>query len=174
MGFRQRLRRVGERLHALVARPKEPLGTPTCITIHHTASNKPAWLIGAMHRALRGYSGIGYHYVIGRGGLWTRDGKVYRGRPENVKGAHVATQNTGNIGIALIGNFERVPPTPKQLSVLEDMVVKLVQEKGIPVDRIVGHHGLNEGTVCPGRNFDLAAFRERVRRRLQEPAGTPQ
>ncbi len=153
------------RLRALVAKPKEPLGTPTRITIHHTKGNRPPRVIGWMHR-LRGFDGIGYHFVIGRGGFWTKDGKVYPGRPLDKKGAHVLKENTGNIGIALSGNFERVQPTPKQLQALEDQVVKLVVENGISPDNIFGHRDLKEGTVCPGKNFDLVALRARVRQRV--------
>lgn len=45
----------------------------------------------------RGWSDIGYHYLI------DRDGTVATGRPLERTGAHVAGHNTGTIGIALFG-----------------------------------------------------------------------
>lgn len=45
----------------------------------------------------RGFSDIGYHYVI------YRDGSVHVGRPESVVGAHCTGQNTCSIGIGYVG-----------------------------------------------------------------------
>lgn len=45
----------------------------------------------------RGFSDIGYHYLIGR------DGKVYAGRPEAIAGAHCKGHNTRSIGISIVG-----------------------------------------------------------------------
>ena len=42
----------------------------------------------------RGFSDIGYHYVV------SRDGSVHRGRPEEVAGAHCTGQNTCSIGVS--------------------------------------------------------------------------
>lgn len=48
----------------------------------------------------RGWSDIGYHYVI------TTDGEVHDGRPVEKKGAHVRGQNHDSIGICLIGGVD--------------------------------------------------------------------
>ena len=48
----------------------------------------------------RGFSNIGYHYVIGR------DGTIYNGRPVEKVGAHTEGHNTDSIGIAYIGGCE--------------------------------------------------------------------
>ena len=49
----------------------------------------------------RNFSGCGYHYVI------QRDGKLQRGRPLNIKGAHSKAygHNTYSIGVAFAGGF---------------------------------------------------------------------
>lgn len=44
----------------------------------------------------RGFSDIGYHYVV------SRDGSVHRGRPEKVAGAHCTGQNTCSIGVSYV------------------------------------------------------------------------
>ena len=43
---------------------------------------------------------IGYHFGI------DKDGKIYEGRPIDIKGAHVSKANTGKIGIVLLGDFD--------------------------------------------------------------------
>lgn len=45
----------------------------------------------------RGFSDIGYHYVI------YRDGSIHVGRSENISGAHCTGHNTISIGICYIG-----------------------------------------------------------------------
>ncbi|WP_304761352.1 peptidoglycan recognition protein family protein [Duncaniella muris] len=48
----------------------------------------------------RGFSDIGYHYLVGR------DGTIYAGRPESVVGAHCTGQNTCSIGVSYVGGEE--------------------------------------------------------------------
>lgn len=45
----------------------------------------------------RGFSDIGYHYVIGL------NGEVRPGRPESVVGAHCKGHNTRSIGVCYVG-----------------------------------------------------------------------
>lgn len=54
--------------------------------------------IDRWHRE-RGWSGIGYHYVIGI------DGKVETGRPLEQPGAHVSGHNARTIGICYVGGM---------------------------------------------------------------------
>ena len=56
----------------------------------------------------REFSGCGYHYVI------QRDGKLQRGRPLNIKGAHAKKHghNSYSIGIAFVGGFNCPSGTP--------------------------------------------------------------
>ena len=55
----------------------------------------------------RGFSDIGYHYVV------SRDGSVHRGRPEEVAGAHCTGQNTCSIGVSYVGGCAADGKTPK-------------------------------------------------------------
>lgn len=52
--------------------------------------------IRAWHKA-RGWSDIGYHYVV------YRDGSIHAGRPVGKVGAHVEGHNTGTIGCVYVG-----------------------------------------------------------------------
>lgn len=53
----------------------------------------------------RGFSGIGYHYII------DRYGNVHVGRPEDTVGAHTEGQNSISIGVCYIGGLENKPNT---------------------------------------------------------------
>ena len=90
------------------------------------------------HKA-RGWSGIGYHYVI------TEDGTIENGRPEYWTGAHAKGHNDA-LGICLIGvaNF-----TIAQYISLE----KLLRESGFKSDEIVGHYAVSNKT-CPNFNVE--------------------
>ena len=56
----------------------------------------------------RNFSGCGYHYII------QRDGKLQRGRPLNIKGAHAKKfgHNSYSIGLAFAGGFNCPSGTP--------------------------------------------------------------
>ena len=77
--------------------------------ILHCTDTRPEWMendslsakikeIDRWHR-LRGFSMIGYHWII------DRDGTVLPGRPETKIGAHVKEANVGTIGISLVGGY---------------------------------------------------------------------
>lgn len=55
----------------------------------------------------RGFSDIGYHYVI------YRDGTVHKGRDESISGAHCTGHNTISIGVCYIGGVGKDGKTPK-------------------------------------------------------------
>lgn len=55
----------------------------------------------------RGFSDIGYHYVI------YRDGSLHAGRNESIIGAHCTGHNTASIGICYIGGMDSSNKYPK-------------------------------------------------------------
>lgn len=55
----------------------------------------------------RGFSDIGYHYVI------YRDGSIHKGREESKVGAHCKGHNSHSIGVCYIGGVEKDGKTPK-------------------------------------------------------------
>lgn len=115
------------------------------IVVHHSASDVgDAFEINRWH-VNRGWSGIGYHYVI------LKNGTVQRGRPENAVGAHcIGQRNFDSIAICLIGNFEKYPPTKEQMKSLIWLIRYIRKRHGkLPVQR----HSDNQATACPGRLF---------------------
>lgn len=55
----------------------------------------------------RGFSDIGYHYVI------YRDGSINEGRSESIAGAHCTGHNTISIGVCYIGGMDSTNKNPK-------------------------------------------------------------
>jgi N-acetyl-anhydromuramyl-L-alanine amidase AmpD len=89
----------------------------------------------------RGYSDIPYHFVI------DTDGTLHATRPITRMGAHCKGHNADSIGIALMGNLDRVPPTEAQIATLTRLIADLRRKFPVPV---YGHGDLRP-TNCPGR-----------------------
>jgi N-acetylmuramoyl-L-alanine amidase len=161
----------------------------------HTAAfegrNCDRAMIDRWHRE-RGWSGIGYHYVI----LNDRhdrhpDGTLQEGRPTSAVGAHTLGLNSRSLGICCVGHGDRAPLTAAQRATLQELLSELMDRHEVPVDRVIGHREVNqlvqEGHLareytttksCPGRMVDmdelrrdLVAFRRPPL--VVEPAGPP-
>ena len=80
------------------------------IIVHCTADpegkNKTVEEIRKEHIKNRGWSDIGYHYVV------YRDGSVHEGRNVNFSGAHCSGHNANSIGVVYVGGLENVPGVP--------------------------------------------------------------
>jgi len=105
--------------------------------------------IRSWHKA-RGWSDIGYHYVV------YRDGRVMVGRPVGQVGAHVANHNTGTIGISYVGGVAadgRAPKdtrTPAQRASLLWLTQQLATKHRV---RKVTGHNQYAAKACP--SFDV-------------------
>jgi len=127
------------------------------IIVHCTAT-RPNWWQGKSaqqktdevrrwHVEDRGWSDIGYHYLI------DRDGTVTEGRSLGRTGAHAKGHNTGSVGISLFGghggnvadkfddNF-----TEDQGRALRGVIAKLKADH--PITRIIGHNEVSN-KACP-------------------------
>ncbi len=145
----------------------------TDLIVLHCSATKPSQvnvdrdLIDAWHKA-KGWSGIGYHFVI------KRDGTLQVGRPLEEVGAHVEGFNSHSVGICMVGGLDengkgviadRYAFTTSQWITAHTLIPML--RKIWPDARVVGHRDLSpdkdgDGTVeqsewlktCPG--FDAA------------------
>ena len=97
----------------------------------------------------RGFSDIGYHYVI------YRDGSIHTGRDESIIGAHCTGHNTNSIGVCYIGGCASDGKTPKDTRTTEQKqsLVKLLKElkTKYPQASIHGHRDFSS-KACP--SFD--------------------
>lgn len=138
------------------------------IVIHHTATGAGSVdSINAAHVKNKDkngnpWLGIGYHFVIGNGDGMT-DGAIeptFRWRTQ-IQGAHAGSANKDynelGIGVCLVGNFEKSPPTPAQKRSVKLLVQTLRNEYHIPATEVVGHKDIRAAsTECPGRLFPMA------------------
>lgn len=137
------------------------------IVLHHNGvPGRTVDDIRRTHRA-KGWSDTGYHYVI------HEDGSVHPGRPllrangRINSGAHVEGLNVRTIGVCLIGNGNKRPFLPEQMLALRSLVGALQAQFGVPASRVIGHRetralvapDVATSKECPGRLFDLEAFR---------------
>lgn len=90
--------------------------------------------------AERGFSEVGYHYVI------KTDGEIQKGRKLKKKGSHARGRNKSSIGICLIG---RDKFTISQWEFLRDLVIELTEKFG-PEIAVIGHREINPKKDCPG------------------------
>ncbi|MDP8970783.1 MAG: Ig-like domain-containing protein [Actinomycetota bacterium] len=173
------------------------------MTVHHTVTKNndpdPEATVRAIytyHTQDLGWDDIGYQYLI------DEQGRLYEGRwsgadsvscetaggdgtdfahnslDELVTGAHTGGYNTGNIGVALLGDFRGLEPKAAAVSALEDGLAELATRHGLDplstvlydngtnsklVDTISGHRDWN-ATECPGDRLyeDLPAIRSNV------------
>ena len=127
--------------------------------IIHCSATRREWMEGAATSAkvaeirrwhlARGWSDIGYHYLI------DRDGTVRAGRWVGRTGAHVAGHNTGTIGICLIGGHgssenDRFADhfTPEQDRALRALLDELKHDHP-KITKISGHNEYS-AKACPG------------------------
>ena len=106
----------------------------------------------------RGFSDIGYHFVI------YRDGTVHRGRAVEFAGAHTLGQNKNSIGICYIGGCAadgkpKDTRTPEQRFALFKLVYELMQQYNIPISKVFGHREF-ANKACP--SFDMNIFRKEL------------
>ena len=149
-------------------RPKTAARDWKHIVIHHTATS--AGSVDSIHEShLKNkdkngnpWLGIGYHFVIGNGNGMA-DGAIestFRWRTQ-IQGAHAGSSNKDynerGIGICLVGNFEKTPPTPAQKRSVKLLVQTLRREYRISPAEVVGHKDIRaSSTECPGKLFPMS------------------
>ncbi len=128
------------------------------IVIHCTATPEGKEYTVASIRAMhlrRGFSDIGYHYVI------HLDGTVEQGRPLTRQGAHSNTPglsgrayNTHSIGVCYVGGLDKnLKPkdtrTPQQKQALRNLVAELCSKYTIL--EVLGHRDTSPDLDCDGQ-----------------------
>lgn len=97
----------------------------------------------------RGFSDIGYHYVI------YRDGSIHSGRPIERIGAHCLKHNAHSIGVCYIGGVAKDGKTPKdtRTDAQKESLIKLIKELKAKYPKATVHgHREYANKACP--SFD--------------------
>lgn len=147
-------------------KPSAPERAWKFIVLHHTAADKgDVESIHQTHLARKDgngkpWLGIGYHFVIGNG-QGMPNGEIeptFRWR-QQLQGAHAGASdpkyNQNGIGIVLIGNFEKSPPTRPQVVAVRKLVRYLTKTYHLPSQNIIGHRDIR-ATECPGKLFPMS------------------
>ncbi len=148
---------------------------PYRVTVHHTQGARPmneaetaAAVKGVQHYHMvgRGREGkdnfhdIGYHFLI------AGDGRVVEGRRAEYLGAHAGGANSGNIGVAMMGDFNKIKPSNAQIESLTRLVTYLsVKYKKDPNAKgFLEPHNHYTNTDCPGKHMMsiLGALRRKI------------
>lgn len=134
---------------------KDPMAPITRITVHHTGVPFDGTDYGATAAGIRsiqrqhqdgnGWADIGYHFIVDRAG------RVWEGRSLEWQGAHAGNPslNRGNIGVAVLGHFDRQHLTPAQREALVRLLDDLRSRYGIQRSQVLAHGEL-KATACPG------------------------
>lgn len=125
----------------------------THLILHHAAASKTTPdSIHAYHLS-KGWAGIAYHYFI------AKDGKIYRGRPENMRGGHTSNWNYCSIGICFEGNYEEEQMPEAQIKAGRELVNEIVSRYP---SITIGRHSDYGQTECPGRYFPFDEIARRA------------
>ena len=159
----------------------DPMGVPSCVTIHH--EGQPCSMLCASDVAYRlrcirahqikspqqgglGAGDVGYHFLI------DREGRTWEGRQLKYQGAHAGNSlaNRHNIGICLLGNMNLQHPSVAQKESLRRLVVALMDKYDVNSACVYTHREVKERfglppTECPGRN--LQAYVDILRSRFR-------
>jgi LysM repeat protein len=136
------------------------------IVAHHSAIKYGnAKKSDAAHRQRGMQNGLAYHFLFGNG-IDSGDGEIEVGPrwKKQLLGGHVKSYQTNltAIGICLVGNFEETHPSKKQLDAFTQLMDWLRSEIVPNAKQFAGHKELKgEQTICPGKNFPLAAMHAR-------------
>lgn len=170
------------------------------LVVHHThepVANTPEEVVPALGLTCtahtdRGFSTIGYHYVVDPwGGVWQGRGGMpdAEGRPPAThgQGAHVAGSNSGAVGVVFLGDHADAPPTAAAMAAATQLLAWLIQDTGIDpgakvptnssgggtarftgtfTPRAVTGHSASNHTECPGEH--LRALLGPMRNQMRE------
>lgn len=160
-------------------------GRKTEYLILHTSASAygDVPLIREWHIA-RGFTDVGYHFVIENGyptasvyktrqPLVERNGLVTIGRPLTVNGAHAYGYNSKSVGVCMIGRNGMY--TVEQIDSAIALVAGLQVLYSVPTAKVIGHYetwsGKVQGKTCPQYEMDdfrsqLDRFRARYKKRV--------
>lgn len=137
-------------VHCSFTKPRDPRQHPL---IGVKAIRK--WHTDPKSKGGRGWSDIGYHYVV------KRDGTIQLGRPIERAGAHARGFNKNSIGICLVGGMDKRTGkavndyTDKQWSsvqiLIDGLLTRFEYNQDTPIE-VCGHNNLTNAKTCPNFN----------------------
>lgn len=134
------------------------LGKINKITLHHTAGKSPVDYNDAIetvksiqrfHMMERDWADIGYHYLV------SPQGYIFEGRAQHMGefalGAHTWLNNSGNLGIAVMGDYTKETLSDDAKAAVQTLVDLFTLDN--PTLEVTIHNKLSN-TKCPGFGID--------------------
>jgi len=136
----------------------------------HCSATRPEWMgtrpgnekvaeIRRWHVEQNKWRDIGYHWII------DRDGRLYRGRPEDSGGAFEPKVNATAIGVCMVGGFGSAATdafddhyTPSQDEALRGLIDS-IRDRHPGIKKVTGHNDYSQ-KACPG--FKVARWLNRA------------
>jgi N-acetylmuramoyl-L-alanine amidase len=113
-------------------------------TATHEGQNVTAKQVDSWHKK-RGWSGIGYHYLVGL------DGTIEEGRPVEQVGAHTKGQNRNSVGVCYVGGLDKDGnPKDTRTEQQQDALLNLITDlkERFPGATVHGHREFS-AKACP-------------------------
>jgi hypothetical protein len=133
--------------------PLRDMNNVDAVVVHHSASRGQSIRnLAEYHIAVRGWSGIGYHFAVG----W--NGVVYMMNDVERRTNHAQGHNSHTIGVVMVGSYDTISPSDATI----ESTLRLIQHLGnmYGADSVVFHRDL-KATACPGQGA-VDALRERI------------
>ena len=157
------------------------------LIVHHSAGSNSATNytqvvrdIYIFHTEYRGWSDVGYNYLIAQNGALYLGRDPESGAQDEVIGAHFCGGNTGTMGVCLLGTYTNIAPTDTTLGTLTSLLSwKAFKDDLDPLATsphrfndnlgVIAGHRDGCDTECPGEKTYglLQDIREAVDYRLQ-------
>jgi N-acetyl-anhydromuramyl-L-alanine amidase AmpD len=142
--------------------------SPKYILIHYSSTAKGnAKIFASYHKFVKGWSHLGYHYVL------PTDGSIENIIGEYTKGIHSEGFNSNSIAICLVCN-DYTKPNIFQIRNALYLCHSLMSRYDISIDNVLGHReamsqqGKPEHTICPGMNINMDLFRQALKLSRQD------
>ena len=156
----------------------DPRIAPWCraIVLHHTVRpDSTEWRGMRSMQAMQAYyTQLGWpagpHLYLACHSLNPASDGIWQMTALNETGVHAAGANSFAWGIEVVGNFDAKPWSAVQQALIYDVVVALMQWRGITeVSKrtLMGHREVPSPKSCPGRMIDMDKVRADIAQRLR-------
>ncbi len=156
--------RLPSSLQRAIDRAPVRVGRWRYIVIHHSGVDTGSVRsMDQYHRRVRHMeNGIAYHFVIGNGkGMGDGEISTTRRWTSQLDGGHLASRSQDKValGICLVGNFDRSPPSARQMESLRLLTTALLVRCRLTPAAVKTHQQINVlHTRCPGTKFPTSKF----------------
>ena len=120
------------------------------VILHHTSDTLKQWK--------RGEVSIGYYKELYESKDWkagphlfVASEGIYLFTDINIQGIHANSGNEGSIGIEMVGNYDKTPPSGKIWSNTKKVLIILLNKFVLKLEDIHFHQEYNSKKSCPGR-----------------------